>query len=72
MTQNLIVKFLLCAILFYQKKASPSLRASCRFEPSCSNYTYLAIAKYGAINGIYLGVKRLLRCKIPNGGIDYP
>jgi putative component of membrane protein insertase Oxa1/YidC/SpoIIIJ protein YidD len=32
----------------------------------------LAIKKYGIIKGIYKGIKRLLRCHSPNGGIDYP
>jgi uncharacterized protein len=32
----------------------------------------LAIVKYGTIKGVYLGLKRLLRCRVPNGGIDYP
>lgn len=34
----------------------------CRFHPSCSEYTYEAIAKYGIIKGCFLGAKRLLRC----------
>lgn len=34
----------------------------CRFYPSCSQYTYLAIARYGVIKGVFLGTKRLIRC----------
>lgn len=34
----------------------------CRFHPSCSEYTYEAIAKYGIIKGCFLGAKRLVRC----------
>jgi len=34
----------------------------CRFEPSCSEYTYQAIEKHGVIKGIYFGAYRILRC----------
>jgi putative membrane protein insertion efficiency factor len=56
----------------YQKYAPKDLRASCRFEPTCSNYMLLALEKYGLIKGLYFGLKRFLRCKVPNGGFDYP
>lgn len=59
-------------VLLYQKFAPASLRASCRFEPSCSNYMLLAIKKYGFFKGFFKGIRRLLRCRYPNGGIDYP
>ncbi|MFS8158902.1 MAG: membrane protein insertion efficiency factor YidD [Candidatus Roizmanbacteria bacterium] len=35
---------------------------SCRFTPTCSRYLYEAIEKYGAIKGLSLGLKRILRC----------
>jgi len=59
-------------IKIYQNNAPKRLRASCRFEPSCSNYMAQAIKKYGPFVGVKMGVNRLLRCRIPNGGIDYP
>jgi putative membrane protein insertion efficiency factor len=59
-------------ILLYQKYAPEKIRMSCLFEPTCSEYMILAIKKYGIIKGIYKGIKRLLRCHSPNGGIDYP
>ncbi len=59
-------------VLLYQKFAPASLRASCRFEPSCSNYMLLAIEKYGFLRGFFKGMRRLFRCHYPNGGIDYP
>ncbi len=34
----------------------------CRFTPSCSEYTYQAVAKYGVFKGIWLGLKRVIRC----------
>lgn len=44
---------------------------SCRFYPSCSNYSIQAIAKYGAIKGGWLAAKRICRCHPFNpGGYD--
>ena len=40
---------------------------SCRFNPTCSEYTYQAINKYGVIKGLWLGLKRVLKCR-PGGG----
>ena len=34
----------------------------CRYQPTCSQYTYEAINKYGAFKGSYLGFKRIMRC----------
>jgi putative component of membrane protein insertase Oxa1/YidC/SpoIIIJ protein YidD len=49
------------AIRFYQATAPKSLRDSCRFEPSRSQYTIKAIEKYGLLIGITNGTRRLLR-----------
>ena len=58
-------------IRIYQYVISPWMGASkCRFTPSCSHYTREAIEKYGPIKGIYLGVKRLSKCR-PGGGQGY-
>ena len=47
------------------------LPSSCRFYPSCSEYTRQAIERYGLIAGGWLGVKRLARCHPFNpGGYD--
>jgi putative membrane protein insertion efficiency factor len=46
----------------YQKFISPMLPPSCRFEPSCSQYSYEAIEKHGAVKGGGLAVWRVLRC----------
>ncbi|OIP57255.1 MAG: membrane protein insertion efficiency factor YidD [Candidatus Levybacteria bacterium CG_4_10_14_0_2_um_filter_36_16] len=43
----------------------------CRFEPSCSEYTYQAIEKYGTVKGTLLGLKRIARCNpLSRGGHD--
>jgi uncharacterized protein len=54
-------------ILMYQKCISPFLRPSCRFHPTCSEYSIQAITKYGAARGVFLSLKRILRCN-PWGG----
>ncbi len=59
-------------ILLYQRSSPDHVRMLCRYTPSCSIYMIMAINKYGVIKGVYKGVKRLLRCKPPNGGIDFP
>ena len=46
----------------YQRVLSPVLPASCRFYPSCSEYTYQAIEKYGALRGGWMGIRRISRC----------
>jgi putative membrane protein insertion efficiency factor len=42
--------------------------ATCRFTPSCSQYTLIAIEKYGLVKGSWLGVKRIVRCHPFNPG----
>lgn len=34
----------------------------CKFEPTCSRYTYQAVDKYGVMKGLYFGIKRIIRC----------
>ena len=51
----------------YQKFISPFLRPSCRFHPTCSEYSIQAITRYGVTRGIFLSLKRILRCN-PWGG----
>ena len=55
----------------YQYVLSPILGPACRFHPTCSNYAYQAISRYGLHKGLYLVVKRLLRCHpFAPGGVD--
>ena len=64
-------KVLLGMIAFYQKWISPVKKPCCRFYPTCSNYAYQAISKYGAVKGSHLAVKRILKCHpFHPGGYD--
>ena len=59
-------------ILMYKAYAPMRVRNQCRFNPTCSTYMLIAIKKYGLIIGIFKGVRRICRCKPPNGGDDWP
>ena len=61
---------LVLPIRFYQICISPLLGPSCRFTPTCSEYARQAILKHGPFKGLYLAVRRLLRCH-PWGGSGY-
>jgi len=62
---------LILFIRAYKLFISPLLPPSCRFTPTCSEYTIQAIEKYGALRGAYLGARRLLRCHpFHSGGYD--
>lgn len=58
-------------IKFYRHIVSPGFVNCCRFYPSCSSYAEKAIKQLGVIKGIYLSVRRLLRCHpFHVGGVD--
>ena len=58
----------LALIRFYRKYISPCKPPCCRFVPTCSEYAYEAISKYGALKGGVLALWRLLRCNPFNNG----
>jgi uncharacterized protein len=62
---------LIFLINFYQKVISPWTPKTCRFYPTCSEYTKIAIIKHGVIKGGWMGIKRISRCHPFNpGGYD--
>lgn len=64
-------KLLLNLIRFYQKKISPLFPPRCRYYPTCSQYMFEAIERYGVLKGGFLGIRRLSRCNILfPGGVD--
>lgn len=64
-------KILIKMISYYQKYISKYTPRTCRFYPTCSQYGKEAIEKYGAIKGLYLTIKRILRCHpFSKGGYD--
>lgn len=58
----------LALIRFYKRFISPALPPSCRFTPTCSEYSYEAIQRYGLLKGGWLGLRRIARCHPWNAG----
>jgi putative membrane protein insertion efficiency factor len=58
-------KIILKLLVWYKKYISRG--ENCRFVLSCSEYTYEAVKKYGVIKGLFLGFKRIIKCR-PGGG----
>ena len=63
---------LLAVIRLYQNTLARTLPPdTCRFYPSCSNYAYEAVQRYGALKGGWLAIKRVARCHpLHPGGYD--
>ncbi|WP_448826254.1 membrane protein insertion efficiency factor YidD [Capnocytophaga bilenii] len=65
------MKYLLIFLVrFYQVVVSPLKPPSCRYTPTCSQYTLEALKKYGAFKGGWLAIKRISSCH-PWGGSGY-
>jgi uncharacterized protein len=60
--QQLLKFIVILPIRFYQYFISPLLGPKCRYHPTCSHYMIGAIREWGAFKGLYLGIKRILRC----------
>ena len=57
------MKTLVLALLrFYKTVISPFLPQACRYHPTCSQYAYEAVERYGVLRGGAMGLKRLARC----------
>ncbi len=64
-------KLFLWVIKFYQTCIAPLKGPTCRFYPTCSQYTYEAVEKYGIIKGVFMGMRRILCCHpFHPGGYD--
>ena len=55
-------KAVIASLRLYKRFVSPLLPSACRFSPTCSEYMIEAVGKYGVLRGIWLGLRRLLRC----------
>ncbi len=64
-------KVALGLISFYKKAVSPITPPACRYQPTCSQYGYEAISRYGVLKGGWLTAKRIARCNpFAKGGVD--
>ena len=58
-------------VRFYQRTLSPYTGGACRYLPTCSQYSYEAISKFGVLKGTWLTARRLARCHpLGKGGLD--
>ena len=61
----------LLLIRFYQLVLSPYVPSACRYQPTCSQYAFEAIERFGVVKGIWLAARRILRCTPAHtGGFD--
>ncbi|MCI9534530.1 MAG: membrane protein insertion efficiency factor YidD [Lachnospiraceae bacterium] len=70
--ERIIRRFLVVLIRGYQIFLSPlKMRTHCIYTPTCSQYAIEALQKYGVVKGLWLSVKRILRCHPwAEGGYD--
>lgn len=61
----------LFAIRCYKSSLSVLFAGACRFEPTCSQYAYESIERFGVLRGIWIGIKRLARCHPFSGKFGY-
>jgi len=66
-----VKRLLVALVTFYRRALSPHLPASCRYQPTCSQYALTALERFGALRGGWMAVKRILRCNpFSKGGYD--
>jgi len=71
MSRGPAVPLALFALRCYKAYLSVLLAGSCRFEPTCSEYAYQAIERFGVLRGVWLGTKRLVGCHPFSGRFGY-
>ena len=69
---KLLNKIFIILIIIYQKFLSPFFPPSCRFNPTCSEYSRQAFVKYPFFKALFLSIKRILRCNPYCKGGDDP
>ncbi|MCH2480396.1 MAG: membrane protein insertion efficiency factor YidD [Flavobacteriales bacterium] len=58
-------------IKFYQSYISPLIGPNCRYTPTCSQYSIISLKKHGIFLGLYLSIKRIIKCNpLFKGGYD--
>ena len=62
MIKKFLTNFVVSLITFYKYLISPLLGNNCRYLPTCSEYTKESVKKFGIISGVWLGLKRIIRC----------
>jgi putative membrane protein insertion efficiency factor len=70
-TKSVGMRVALFALRCYKAYLSVLFAGTCRFEPTCSQYAYQAIERFGVLRGIWLGSKRLARCHPFSGKFGY-
>ena len=70
MIKNIVLYPILLIIKIYQTVLSPILPSTCRYSPTCSEYTKQSLIKFGLIKGGMISIKRIIKCN-PWGGNGY-
>jgi len=68
---SILARLAVLMVRGYQVTLSPLLPSACRYQPSCSAYMIEAVERHGALRGVWLGARRILRCHpLARGGYD--
>ncbi|MDA9623098.1 membrane protein insertion efficiency factor YidD [Flavobacteriaceae bacterium] len=70
MIKNIVLYPILLIIKIYQTILSPILPSTCRYSPTCSEYTKQSLIKFGLLKGGLISIKRIIKCN-PWGGNGY-
>ena len=68
--KKILIYPLIVFIKLYQNFVSPLLPSTCRYSPTCSEYSKQSLVKFGLIKGFILSIKRIIKCN-PWGGSGY-
>ncbi len=67
-----VARGLLAGLRWYRDAVSPALPPRCRFYPTCSSYAVTAVQRYGPVRGVWLTLRRIIRCGPWHpGGVDH-